>query len=192
MGKNSRKVARSPRSMVAAPMNLWHEMDNTNAITSFRGEYAFLSSFHPARIVLNAWHVAIGTDEVLNRWDFIGIDAPTLEHAYQAYKASDIGWAKVILRAKTPGEAKRLGRGVKLRSGWDVVKETVMLRLERAKFSQHEDLRQKLRDTGDRMLIEGNGWGDRYWGVCNGRGKNRKGVILMQVRQEIAESPRLP
>ena len=34
-------------------------------------------------------------------------------------------------------------------------------------------------------LVEGNTWGDRYWGVYNGQGKNWLGRLLMQVRGEI-------
>ena len=34
----------------------------------------------------------------------------------------------------------------------------------------------------------GGGWGDVFWGVCKGKGKNRLGRILMAVRQELTES----
>lgn len=34
-------------------------------------------------------------------------------------------------------------------------------------------------------LIEGNTWGDRIWGVCDGVGENRLGKILMRVRAEM-------
>jgi hypothetical protein len=39
--------------------------------------------------------------------------------------------------------------------------------------------------TGDEELIEGNFWGDVFWGVCNGVGKNHLGKILMEVRSEL-------
>lgn len=35
------------------------------------------------------------------------------------------------------------------------------------------------------MLIEGNNHGDRYWGVVNGEGQNKFGLLLMQIRSEI-------
>ena len=57
----------------------------------------------------------------------------------------------------------------------------------RAKFFQNEDLGQKLMNTGDAVLIEGNYWGDRYWGVCNGEGQNKLGKILMKIREELFE-----
>jgi predicted NAD-dependent protein-ADP-ribosyltransferase YbiA (DUF1768 family) len=59
-----------------------------------------------------------------------------------------------------------------------------MLEIIRAKF-QDADLRRQLFATGDQELREGNHWGDTFWGVCNGRGDNHLGKILMQVRQEI-------
>ena len=60
-----------------------------------------------------------------------------------------------------------------------------MLNVVRAKFDQHPDLAQKLLETGDEELVEGNTWGDRYWGVCGGKGKNMLGKILMRVREEL-------
>ena len=43
----------------------------------------------------------------------------------------------------------------------------------------------KLLDTGDAILIEGNDWGDRYWGVCDGVGQNKLGLILMGLRKKM-------
>ena len=42
----------------------------------------------------------------------------------------------------------------------------------------------RLINTGDAILIEGNTWGDTYWGVCDGVGENRLGKLLMEVREE--------
>ena len=39
--------------------------------------------------------------------------------------------------------------------------------------------------NGEEYLEEGNTWHDTYWGVCNGKGKNKLGKILMQVREEL-------
>jgi len=59
----------------------------------------------------------------------------------------------------------------------------------RAKFEQNPDLAAKLIATGDEELVEGNTWGDTYWGVCRGVGQNKLGKILMNVRQELAALP---
>jgi ribA/ribD-fused uncharacterized protein len=89
-----------------------------------------------------------------------------------------------IRSALTPGKAKRLGRKVTLRANWELIKIDVMLDLVRQKF-QDPDLAWMLINTGDAELIEGNHWGDKFWGVCNGEGENHLGKILMQVRDEI-------
>jgi ribA/ribD-fused uncharacterized protein len=87
-----------------------------------------------------------------------------------------------------PGKAKQLGRQVKLRPDWEVVKTAIMEDVVRAKFTQNEELQEKLLATEDRLLIEGNWWKDKIWGVSNGRGENRLGIILMNVRKELKET----
>lgn len=42
-------------------------------------------------------------------------------------------------------------------------------------------------NTGDAELIEGNSWGDTFWGECNGIGENNLGKILMKIRKEIVD-----
>ncbi|NWN81082.1 NADAR family protein, partial [Bacillus sp. (in: firmicutes)] len=49
-------------------------------------------------------------------------------------------------------------------------------------------LKNKLLQTGESILIEGNTWGDKIWGVCNGVGENKLGKILMKVRNELKEA----
>ena len=84
--------------------------------------------------------------------------------------------------------AKKLGRTVKLRPDWNEVKLSVMLEVLRHKFNQNPDLADKLLATGDTLLQEGNTWHDYYWGVCNGKGENNLGKLLMLVRQELREA----
>ena len=45
-----------------------------------------------------------------------------------------------------------------------------------------------MEDTNNEELIEGNTWNDTYWGVCNGRGQNHLGKILMKVRSLLKEA----
>jgi predicted NAD-dependent protein-ADP-ribosyltransferase YbiA (DUF1768 family) len=52
----------------------------------------------------------------------------------------------------------------------------------RAKFDQNEDLKIKLMATGAALLVEGNDWGDTFWGRCDGKGGNVLGSILMELR----------
>lgn len=76
-----------------------------------------------------------------------------------------------IAQATKPAKAKKIGRHVNLRKDWEEIKLQVMEKALRLKF-QDPILREKLIATGDEELVEGNEWGDRYWGVCNGTGKN--------------------
>jgi ribA/ribD-fused uncharacterized protein len=140
-------------------------------IDSFRSDYRFLSNYYPS--VVNY------CDEVDDR------DYPTVEHAYQAAKSEMLEDRIKIASLATPAEAKSEGQLLTLRPAWDKMKLTIMEHLVRQKFYRNEKLAKRLLDTGDEELIEGNNWGDRYWGQCNGIGENHLGRILMQIREEL-------
>lgn len=132
------------------------------------GTYDFLSNFHTSPC------------------EFEGKSFPSVEHAYQAAKTTDKMWKAAITDAPTPGESKKLGRRCPVREDWEEIKLSVMEELVRSKFSNPK-LSQKLLETNDKLLVEGNTWGDTFWGVCNGRGENHLGKILMKVRSELKE-----
>lgn len=90
-----------------------------------------------------------------------------------------------------PSEAKKLGRKMHLRDDWEEVKEDVMYDVCKAKFTQNPDLALRLIHTGDAELIEGNTWGDKVWGVCDGVGQNLLGKILMRIRDEVTEASQM-
>jgi len=137
-------------------------------ITSFSGYYSFLSNFSPVWV------------------DLGGQRYRTIEHAYQAAKTEDPKERQMVRDATTPRSAKRIGQRVTKRKDWDQpqVKDEIMLNLLRQKFFS-SILGLDLIDTGMRMLVEGNTWNDTYWGVCNHKGENRFGHLLMQVRAEL-------
>jgi hypothetical protein len=111
-----------------------------------------------------------------------GILYPTAEHLYQALKTLDAGQRRHIASFKSPGRAKRAGRRLVLRSDWDEIKVDLMVGILEKKFSDVA-LRKQLLDTYPKELVEGNDWGDVYWGVCKGRGENMLGKILMALRE---------
>lgn len=140
------------------------------AIIEFRGAYRFLSNFYLTPVAYDG-HV----------W-------ATAEHAYQAAKTNDLLIKLMILGEPNPGTVKKIGKQIgkkDFREDWDAVRVPIMLGIVRAKFTQNVTLRQWLVATGDAELIEGNKWGDVFWGVCNGKGENNLGKILMQVRNEL-------
>ncbi len=134
-------------------------------IDRFDGEFAFLSNFWDSKV------------------HYDGMEFRTVEHAYQAAKSLDKDERLKIRNAKTAAESKKLGQKVTLRRDWENVKLGIMLELLREKFAIPE-LRQLLLDTGDAELIEGNWWGDTFYGVCKGKGLNHLGRMLMLVRNE--------
>jgi ribA/ribD-fused uncharacterized protein len=136
-------------------------------IAAFEGEYHFLSNFYPAVIV------------------FEGITYPSVEHAYQSAKTTDMNERRRIAAIIDPANAKVAGRKLDYRPDWETVKFDVMETCVRYKFTHHPELREKLLATGDAELIEGNTWNDRIWGVYQGQGENRLGKTLMKVRDEL-------
>ena len=139
-------------------------------VNRFEDEFEFLSNFSPHPI------------------EFDGRTWPTAEHLFQAMKTTDPTRQEFIRLQPTPGKAKRAGHTAVLISDWEETKIQVMLVVIRAKFSQHPELQEKLLATGNVELVEGNHWGDRFWGVCNGRGSNNLGKILMLVRTELRQA----
>lgn len=139
------------------------------AIESFSHEYHFLSNFYCEYPYL---------------FEYIGIKFISSEHAYQYMKCADDDGRNAILSCRTPGQAKRMGKKVIAKEGWDNIKVDEMRSILTAKFKIPE-LSIMLLGTGYKKLIEGNNWGDKFWGVCDGVGKNMLGEILMEIRHNI-------
>jgi len=111
---------------------------------------------------------------------------PTVEHYFQAQKFSDADHIERIRIAGSPKQAKMLGRSRKfpIREDWEIYRDEVMLVAVRAKFTAHAGLRELLVSTGKKRLVEASPF-DSYWGEGrSGKGRNRLGEILMQVREE--------
>ena len=136
-------------------------------ISEFQGEHRWLSNFSPVVII------------------YMGMEFPSVENAFQASKCKhnvDVAGFQGI----GPGAAKRLGRQVVTRDYWEDVKDSVMLDLTILKY-ENIQYRERLLATGDAELVEGNWWGDTYWGVCKGVGQNKLGKIIMRVREGLID-----
>jgi len=144
-------------------------------IRGFRGPYRFLSNFWPVSVT------------------FGGVTYPSVEYAFVAAKTLDPAGRAAVLKCATPGDAKRLGRSLTLRAGWDArpglepLKVEVMRALLAVKFWPGTPLARQLLATGTAPLIEENTWGDTFWGVCNGRGENTLGRLLMEQRTHLQQ-----
>lgn len=143
----------------------------TGKIDNFTGEYFFLSNFFPARV------------------HYEGIWYPSSEHAYVAAKTLDKVLREEIANIPTAGKVKKAGRKLALRPDWETVKVSEMRRILEMKFSPFRSdipLRSMLDKTAGYELIEGNTWGDTFWGQCPvGNGKNMLGKLLMELRDDI-------
>lgn len=135
-------------------------------ISSFKDEHFFLSNFYGRKVT------------------YRGLTYCNTEAAFQAQKTKDENERK-LFTACNPSVAKQLGRRVKLRSDWEAVKEEEMYFIVLAKFMQHPSLQEKLIATFPAKLVEGNDWKDTCWGVCRGKGENRLGKILMDIRDQL-------
>ena len=138
-------------------------------INNFKDAFAFLSNMYPCNIVYN------------------NLTYKCSEAAFQAQKCIELAYQFTTINGF---EAKKLGKKVPLRKDWNEIRLQIMYEIVKQKFIQNKSLKDKLIATQDAELIEGNYWGDIFWGVCtnktyNNIGENHLGKILMQVRDEI-------
>lgn len=139
-------------------------------ITRFRDKHAFLSNFY--RSPVKAY----------------GVLFPTAEHAFVAAKLQNPNTKQLlgIRNLYSPTDARSYGRHIKLRPDWEQVKVDMMRIILERKFYPDE-MCQKLLDTGDQELIEGNYHGDYFWGKCKvgteWKGRNQLGKLLMEIRE---------
>ena len=149
-------------------------------INEFTGEYEFLSNYFPCTVSYNG-HIFTSS-----------------EAAYQAQKCVHREDVEAIAQMKTADEAKQYAKTMDKRTDWDMIKEKIMYRVVKQKFIQNSSLGQKLLDTENAYLIEGNNWGDQFWGICpvvgdvGIDGLNMLGTILMVIRNELKPLPKTP
>lgn len=131
---------------------------------------------------------------------YADLDFTSSEQIYQFMKAEAhdcTGKARRILLAYDAFAAKKIGDSIEEKETWTEKREQIMIEIVRAKFQQNEDLRQQLIDTGKKTLQEATL--DQYWGIGSGlrskitresagKGENRMGHILMQIRTEFGAS----
>lgn len=138
-------------------------------IKSFRGEYGFLSNFYP---------VLINHD---------GRVYPSVEHAYQSTKNHESDWKEFCQHQENPRELKKAAKQQIPSRYWHQHKIELMAELLRQKFN-NVNLAKLLLATGQAQIIEGNTWGDRFWGMDqSGQGENNLGKLLMIIRRELQQ-----
>ena len=134
----------------------------------FTGECEFLSNFYPCTLFRG------------------GKNFDSSEALFQSYKCADEDDVNLFVSPCSASMAKRLGKKVALVDDWEHKRVEVMEDILRIKF-QIPVLREKLVSTGNKILEEGNTWGDKFWGIDikTGEGKNMLGKLLMKIRDEL-------
>lgn len=138
-------------------------------ILSFDGQFNFLSNMH-----------LVGVHDTDN-----DILWKSSEHYYQAQRVTNrYSFAKVY-SASNAFVSKKIARKLQdiSKEQWDKEKVNAMRNALWFKFSSDlHGMKSLLLSTGDRELVEGNTWGDTFWGVCDGEGLNVLGNLLMELR----------
>ena len=148
-------------------------------ILGFFGEYRFLSNFHILNLAIPESHPECN------------FSYPTVEHAYQAAKTTDIRYKRRLASCNSPMSAKRHGYKVPIRDDWDDARIGVMRKLLEFKFDDPE-LKEKLIATHPRNIYEVNTWNDKFWGCDHDlNGENWMGRLLMEIRESIMEDERV-
>lgn len=151
-----------------------HGLDTDERVCFYEQEFYPLSNFSAFRL----------------HWR--GLDYDTSEHVYHFEKFSWDGDAggpirNLIRQARSAHEAFKIAvrNAHRRRPDWDAVKVDIMREILRAKVEQHEYVRRKLEQTGDRELVE-NSWRDGFWGWgSDGKGLNQLGKLWMEIRAEL-------
>lgn len=138
-------------------------------ITEFIGSNAFLSNMYEVPI------------------EYMGIVFRSSENLYQSFKSNMPEEIKALAQLD-PKLSKRYWRTSPIRNPEFFSKrEHYMYIALREKFIQHPILAKMLLATKDAELLEGNWWGDLFWGVDHKtlEGQNVLGKLLMQIREEL-------
>lgn len=183
---------------------------STEAIICFRKAYFFLSNFYPIQISFPepGWVTTFPSSECAyqaHKGD--SLSAQYRNKVITSYRrlfstcdpndAKKYGYMnktfirKVLLKQGVPAEELEWIDHLCLRSDWDIYRLFAMEKILRRKFS-NPYLAEGLLKTGDAELIEGNWWGDQFWGRSLdrhswtlGEGENHLGLILMKLRSEM-------
>lgn len=155
------------------------------SIERFRGEHFFLSNMYPLQVPILA---------------LCGVEVPTSEHVYMSGRFVDPDVQAEVARVRAnPQDTSPYAEGKAVKEfardlvtageiqldDWVTAKLGLMYEACKRKFDGNPDIRKKLIETGEQELVEGNDWGDRFWGVDpigSRNGKNHLGKTLMVVR----------
>ena len=150
------------------------------------------------------------TTTVPTETSYISFTFPTVEHYFMYMKAAvfkdwEVAEQILLVPGNRPLEAKHKGRQVRNydESVWAGIRYQIMLEGNYQKYTQNDDFKLKLMNTGCKILVEANPV-DGIWGValdardsritdpCNWKGLNLLGLVLMEVRAMLVAQEETP
>ncbi len=134
-----------------------------------KGDYRAFSNFYPSEIEID------------------GKTYQTVEHYFQACKATDEEDHEKVRLAGNPYKTKELGKSIRRRDDWEDIKFGIMKKGCYAKFTRYKDLMKLLLSTGD-LAIHENTLNDLEWGWFDNKGEDKLGRVLTEVREEIRKN----
>lgn len=177
--------------MVSATYPKNKKGDQGSIILMFRDKsgdkHRFLSNFYPCDVTLPAEDVKQKDGSISS---LPAMKFTSTETAYMAWKTTNLSVRKKIQNL-SPADAKELTHSDDfiLRDDYsDDGRIHTMLILVEQKFSkENSNLRTMLLETDNKTIIEGNIWGDDFFGLDleTGEAKNYLGKILMYVRDNL-------
>lgn len=156
-------------------------LDTDKQIFFYEQEFYVLSNFSSFKLY---WKdIDFDTSEQAYHWEkFL---------TYKTISIIELGEIRSkILAARSAHEAFKIAQYYKefRRPDWEEVKFSIMKSILWAKVNQHEYVKKKLLETGDRELVE-NSWRDDVWGWGPDKnGQNMLGKLWMEVRNELIQS----
>lgn len=135
-------------------------------VKSFDGEFDFLNMFYNCKVI-------VGKFTYLNAYS-----------AFTASKCKNENEKRAFTRLNAIKSKKKSKRLLK-RDDWDDVKVDIMKEIQRAKFEQNPELKEKLLKI-DGYIENQVMYTDLFWGknISQNKGKNMLGKIIMELRDE--------
>ncbi len=152
-----------------------HKQDTNREVYFYEQDFYVLSNFSSFKVAMFGMHFM------------------TAEHAYHwnrfertvSYRGEPAAQTNILL-SRSAHDAFTYAQQTKHLQNplWDNIKVQVMRGIIRAKALQHEYVKRKLLDTGERTLIE-DSWRDAFWGWGPNRdGQNWLGKLWMELRND--------
>lgn len=155
-----------------------HGLDTDDKVFFYEQEYYGLSNFSSFTVIWK--NLRFDTSDAVYHWEKFNYLDPN--------KQIDLDILQERIRtAPSAHDAFQIAQAYKSmrRPDWDEIKLGIMRAILMTKVRQHEYVRRKLMQTGNRELIE-NSWRDDFYGIGpNGDGQNALGKLWMEIREKL-------